>query len=187
MRPRLLLILCEGKTEKLYFDIVIRKRRIYVVNTVVFGQKGVHESLIEKCVEERRAHAREYGVEESEIEVWAVCDCDGWKGSYQELLQFASNRQVNLAFSNPQFETYLVQHLVFRNTINKKKKLEAELSELLGFDYDKANLDWLDEMLDNEPAKLEFALKNADNFAKHTKVPFLTVQDLTRRLLEFAL
>ena len=94
---------------------------------------------------------------------------------------------MNLAFSNPQFETYLIQHLVFRNTINKKKKLEAELSELLGFDYDKANLDWLDEMLDNEPAKLEVALKNADNFIKHTKIPFLTVQNLTRRLLEFAL
>lgn len=187
MKPRLLLVLCEGKTEKLYFDIVIRKRRIYSVNTVVFGQKGVHESLIERCVEEREMHVREYDIEESEIETWAVCDRDGWKGRYQELLQFANDRQVNLAFSDPQFETYLIQHLALKNTINKKKKLEAELSGLLGFDYDKTNLDWLDEMLDNEPAKLEVALKNADNFTKHTKIPFMTVQNLTKRLLEFAL
>lgn len=187
MEPRLLLILCEGKTEQLYFDTVIRKRRIYAVNTVVFGQKGVHKSLIERCTKERKLHAQKFGIKESEIETWAVCDCDGWKGGYLELLQFANGKQVNLAFSNPQFETYLLQHIVFKSTTNRKKKLEAELSELLGFTYDKANLDWVDEMLDNEPAKLEIALKNADNFSKRNRIPFMTVQNLTKRLLEFAL
>jgi len=154
---------------------------------MVFGQKGVHESLIERCVEERGLHAQKFDIDESEIEVWAVCDCDGWKKGYQKLLQFANDRRVGLAFSDPQFEAYLIQHLALRKTVNKKRKLEAELSVLLGFDYSKTNLDWFDKMLDDEPGKLEIAINNADNFNKCTKVPFLTVQNLTRRLLEFAL
>jgi len=187
MKPRLLLILCEGKTEKLYFDIIKRRRRVRAVDTMVFGQKGVHESLIKRCTEERTIQAEKFGIKEPEVETWAVCDCDGWKKGYQKLLQFANNKQVHLAFSNPQFETYLIQHLAFRNTTNKKEELEAELSKLLGFDYDKVNLDWLDEMLDNEPLRLETAITNADNFVKHNKIPFLTVQNLTKRLLKFAL
>ena len=49
--PRILLIVCEGKTEKAYFDILGDiYRPPQFVKVVVYGQQGQHLALIDKAV-----------------------------------------------------------------------------------------------------------------------------------------
>lgn len=187
MQLRALLILCEGTTEQLYFESVIRHKRITgVLDIQVFGKQGQHKSLIKKCASLRKTKAEELELSEEEIEVWAVCDKDAMKIRYQELLAYAKVRDVKLAFSNPQFETYLIQHFELKKTKNKRFDLELELGTYLDGGYVKNDLTWFDRMIDEDPAKLDFAIANADRLNSHAKSPFLTVQNLTRRLLEFA-
>ena len=187
MIPRAVLILCEGMTEKIYFDAVIRNKRIARVLPVeVLEKQGQHKALIKKCVEKRKNYASDLGIDEKEIEVWAVCDEDGLKIGYQKLLSFANKYKVKLAFSDPQFETYLVQHFEYVRIASKRKQLEADLSGYIGATYDKVNLDWFDEMIDREPARLRQAILNSERLDNHARLPFLTVQKLTARLLELA-
>jgi hypothetical protein len=187
IKPRLLLIFCEGVTEKLYFDSLIQHKRVYTVLPIeVFGKEGQHKSLIKKCVAKRKKKAKEFELNENNIEVWAVCDCDEMKIKYQELLRYSRERNVNLAFSNPQFETYLIQHFETKRTKNERSALISELETYLGKKYDKSNLSWFDEMIDKDPTRLDFAISNSNKLKNHTKLPFLTVQELTARLLEFA-
>ena len=187
MKPRALLILCEGTTERLYFESVIQHKRVSrVLDVQVFGKQGQHKNLIKRCASLRKATAKELKLSEDEIEVWAVCDKDAMRITYQTLQAYANERNVKLAFSDPQFETYLIQHFEFKKTKNKRFTLTAELEAHLGNKYDKGNLEWIDEMIDEDPAKLDFAVTNADKLKNHAKPPFLTVQKLTKRLLEFA-
>jgi len=191
MKPSVLLILCEGKTEKLYFDSLIQNKRINrtLLSVEVFGNKGQHKTLIKKCVAMRNKkikEMKEFFLKKNDIEVWAVCDCDRMRIKYQHLLQYAKDNNVNLAFSNPQFETYLIQHFEAKRTKNEKTKLILELEKYIGSKYDKNNLPWFNEMIDKDPAVLNFAISNSNKLKNHTKPPFLTVQKLTVRLLEFA-
>lgn len=184
MIPRAILIMCEGVTEKLYFDFVVRNKRIArVLSVEVLGRQGQHKALIKKCAEKRKGRAKELEIDEEDIEAWAVCDRDNLKIGYQKLLNYANENGVKLAFSDPQFETYLVQHFEYKRITTKQEQLEADLSEYLGAPYDKTNLDWFDEMIDKEPAKLNQAILNSDQLDNHAKPPFLTVQKLTARLL----
>lgn len=187
MIPRVILILCEGLTEKLYFDSVVRNKRIArVLSVEVLGKQGQHKALIKKCTEKRKNLAEELGIDEKDIEVWAVCDRDNLKIGYQKLLNYALKNNVELAFSDPQFETYLVQHFEYKRITTKQEQLEADLSAYLGVPYNKANLDWFDKMIDEDPAKLNQAVLNSNRLDNHTKPPFLTVQKLKVRLLELS-
>lgn len=51
--PSSILILCEGLTEKLYFEILIDNMHINAVEIEILGKKGQHKALIRKCIEER--------------------------------------------------------------------------------------------------------------------------------------
>ena len=126
MIPRAVLILCEGMTEKIYFDAVIRNKRIARVLPVeVLEKQGQHKA-------------------------------------------------------------HLVQHFEYVRIASKRKQLEADLSGYIGATYDKVNLDWFDEMIDREPARLRQAILNSERLDNHARPPFLTVQKLTARLLELA-
>lgn len=188
MKPRLLLILCEGGTEKRYFDSLIQHKHVRMVLPVeTLGSKGQHKALIDKCVSKRKEKIEEDKLNESDIEVWAVCDCDKKKINYQKLLQYSKSKNVRLAFSNPQFETYLLQHFEAKGTKKSKEKLILELEKHLHQKYNKNDLSWFDEMIDKDPKKLEIAISNSNKLGNHTRPPFLTVQELTKRLIEFAL
>jgi len=186
MKPRRLLILCEGGTEKLYFDSLVQHKRIYTLPIEVFGKKGQHKALIDKCVVERKKKADDLNLSENEIEAWAVCDCDRMKIKYLELLRYSEEKKVKLAFSNPQFETYLLQHFEAKGPKKRKEELILELEKHLNEKYNKNNLSWFDEMIDKDPKRVEVAISNSNKLGNHTRPPFLTIQKLTERLLEFA-
>ena len=118
-----------------------------------------------------------------------VCDRDNYKDSYTKLKRYADDRNVLLAFSDPQFENYLLQHFTVNNSTNRKTAVEEELTTYILArnpdygPYQKGNLDWLDEMIDEKHAIVGMAIKNASTFSNHTRQPFFTVQKLTNRLI----
>lgn len=190
--PRLILVCCEGLTEELYFRSLVASRRINAVIMHIASYKGSqHESLIGICEAERNRVCAEEDLTADELEVWAVFDKDDWKGGFTALEQYAADKGVLLAYSDPQFETYLLQHMEQSSCSDSGATLEAYLSSVLvdaGYgEYDKSNLSWLIELMDAKPKIIETAILNADIRSRRTKTPFLTVQKLTKRLLEFEL
>lgn len=188
--PRLVLICCEGGTEKKYFDIVVKARHIsraIVPPAKAFNQQ--HRQLIDRCVKERNKISQSRDIPEDEIEVWAVFDKDHWRNGFTELDQYAAEKHVRLAYSDPQFETYLLQHFSADASRVSGEALETRLSEIMenaGYgEYEKGNLKWLETLLDERPRTLENAITNSRVRRRRNQSPFLTVQLLTERLLEF--
>jgi hypothetical protein len=190
--PQIILICCEGKvTEKLYFEIIQNTFRVVNISIYIFPKAGQHYSLIDKSIDTKRAFAEESGFEPDDIEVWAVCDRDNLKDSFTKLKEYAEQHGVDLAFSDPQFESYLLQHFGSPSNCHKKGfELEQELTTTLlnhgfGVAYDKSNLGWLASMIDLKPRLVEEAIRHADMYSVHTKQPFFTVQRLIERILSF--
>lgn len=192
--PRILLVYCEGKTEKSYFDIMLDFYRLPgYVDVEVYGQKGQHLALIDSVVARRDELCQETGLTEREIECWAVCDEDRMPCSYTELLGYAESRDVHLAFSAPQFEMYLLQHFEQsgdsdKTVVFQKLSTYRELHGCSG-EYDegtKADLEWLSHAIDHQPKIVKIAVINSELRNRSTKRPFLTVQELTKRILELS-
>jgi hypothetical protein len=189
---RILLIYCEGKTEKLYFEILAKRifRIPMYVRVDIYGEKGQHKALVDRAAAARSMLANDEGLNESEIECWAVCDDDNMPYSYKELLEHAEQNNVYLAFSRPQFESYLLQHFE-QSKATKKKDLFSGLSKykkpIDGEGYNesaKGNLDWLEKLLIDKPKLIDAAIINSNQRSRQSEEPFLTVQDLTKRLKE---
>lgn len=194
--PELILIVCEGKTEALYFAILKRKfalpsfvKILPDLDLGLYSSYGQHNSLIEAASAEAEKYGKAYDIDLDSIEVWAVCDRDNLKDSFTKLRDYAMERGVHLAFSDPQFENYLLQHFSCSNCKKSGREVEQELSRKMmerSIDfglYRKNNLDWLDYMIDEKHEIVMTAVKNASGFSNHTKQPFFTVQKLVSRLL----
>lgn len=192
----IIVIVCEGKTEALYFSILKKRFRLptYIkivpnIDSKEYAYLGQHEKLIKKACILRDNYCRDYDIPTEQIELWAVCDRDNYPYSFTKLDNFATERNINLAFSDPQFENYLLQHFSQNKSANKGHQLEQELSQRIlatkpqfGL-YRKNDLSWLDEMIDERHAIVKTAAKNASVFSNHTKQPFFTIQNLVNRLL----
>lgn len=193
LQPVIVIICCEGKqSEPQYFRAVIKQRRVAQgrVKVHVLGSKGQHKKLVDNCRTIRANMSREKEVEENDIEVWAVCDKDKMDCTLAELQKYARDRNVSLAFSDPRFEAYLLQHFGYSATSSSGKSLETELNRKLktktGKTYQKNDLSWVIEILDNEPVLLDTAIANADKLSDQNTAPYITVQNLVRRLIELA-
>lgn len=185
---RVMLICCEGKTEELYFKIL--RDRVYripgYIKIAIQGEKGQHKALVDRVVEARKELAESEQIGVDEIECWAVCDDDGMKMQYGTLEAYAEERGVHVAFSRPQFESYLLQHFEQSKSI-KQDELYGRLTAIKndgGFDgeYDKSDLDWLEKTLIDKPKLVDVAITNSDQRSKRSASPFLTAQELTKRL-----
>ena len=193
--PRMLLIFCEGKTEEAYFNILLDFFRLpqYVVVEVA-GQKGQHLALVDNIAKRRDELCAEELFRRDEIECWAVCDEDLMPVSFGELDRYAEERDVRLAFSAPQFEMYLLQHFEQSGSADRGevfRRLTAYRKENGGEgrydDSTKSDLGWIGVAIDRKPKIVSVAITNSDLRDRAAKRPFLTVQNLSRRILEMAL
>lgn len=194
--PQLLLICCEGRTEERYFSILREVFRIDggVDIQIISGDGQQHKTLVDLAVEKRQSVFAETGVFDSkdDIEVWVACDRDSYSDSFTKLRKYSESQGINIAFSDPQFENYLLQH--FGSPNNSKSRgavLERELTAAIlasgtTAGYTKGDLEWLREMIDKRFSVATVAITHADIFSNHTKKPFFTVQRLTERLLQFS-
>ena len=192
--PRILLIYCEGKTEESYFNILLDLYHLpSYVEVEVYGQKGQHLTLIDNVASKREQLCQEEGLAEREVECWAVCDEDQMPCAYAGLLECAENRSVHLAFSAPQFEVYLLQHFEQSGDTDKPTVFQklGVYRESYGYskgydDSTKADLAWIYEAIDRRPKIVKTAIINASLRDRASKRPFLTVQELTKRILELS-
>ncbi|WP_165246682.1 RloB family protein [Adlercreutzia sp. ZJ141] len=193
--PRVLLVYCEGKTEEAYFNILFDfYRPPAFVEVEVYGQKGQHVALINNTIVKRNELCNEMGYTEHEIECWAVCDEDKMPYTYTELLKYADDHDVHLAFSAPQFEMYLLQHFeqsgdTDKNVVFQKLSAHRRKHGSEG-DYDddtKADLAWMNDAIDQKPKIVKTAIINSEIRNHTTKRPFLTVQELVKRIMELSL
>jgi len=192
--PRVLLIVCEGKTEKAYFDIlsdIFRSPRF--VKVVVYGQQGQHLALIDNAVTKRGELCKELERPEEEVECWAVCDEDQMPCSYSKLEHYAESLEVRLAFSAPQFEMYLLQHFVQSGSVDRAdvfRQLTHYRNQYGGegdyCDETKSDLTWMAKAIDDTPKIVKTAITNSDIRSRSTKRPFFTVQELSKRILELS-
>lgn len=192
--PRILLIVCEGKTEKAYFDILSDIfRPPQFVQVMVYGQQGQHLALINNAVAKRVEQCDELGWPEEDVECWAVCDEDQMPCSYSELKHYAESHEVRLAFSAPQFEMYLLQHFVQSGSIDRTDVFHqlTQYRNRYGGEGDycdetKSDLTWMENVIDTTPKIVKTAITNSDIRNRSTKRPFFTVQELPRRMLELS-
>ena len=179
--PTILLIGCEGKTEKLYYDIVAR---LYNMSNRVktFEEVGELKGVIDFCCDKKKEIARNLDIEESEIEAWAVCDDDGRKTKYNELLKYAQEHNVKLAYSRPQFEYYLIQLFEQSNEYRRSeifKILRKNISN-----YNKGTIGDLEETMTLKPVIIEVAISNSRIRSKKADKVFVTAHVLTSRIIE---
>ncbi len=171
----------------------MRQRRINSSSRVVIevvGGKGQHERLIDKALIERNKLATKLDISPEDIEVWAVCDRDVMVRTLAVLESYAKKKGVRLAFSDPRFEIFLLQHLTASATNETGKGLEAlitkELHKLgINTRYDKTNLVWLSKLLDNDPQRVELAIRNSRRINNPKNTPYTNLHILLLRLLEF--
>ena len=188
--PRAILICCEGKTEAEYFQILRRVYRIPgFIKVKIVGQIGQHRALVDRACEARAAFARDEGLDEEEVECWAVCDDDCMEISYADLLSYAERHDVRLGFSRPQFECYLLQHFEQSGSVRAEevfsKLSRHKLDSGGGSPYDeasKSDLEWLSSAILAKPKIIDTAVVNADLRGRQSGALFLTVQDLVKRL-----
>jgi len=190
--PQIILICCEGKeTEKLYFEILQSIFKVANITIEIFPKVGQHYRLIDKSAAKKQEFSSYFDFALDDIEVWAVCDRDNLKDSFTKLNNYAKDKDVDLAFSDPQFENYLLQHFGSPNSSRKKGfDVEQELTSTMleygiGMAYDKSNLRWLETMIDRKPRLVYEAIQHANTYSVHSKQPFFTVQRLIERILSF--
>src|SRR5665811_212521 len=128
--PAIILVCCEGsETEPQYIRAVIKQRRINQGRAKVFvrGGRGQHLKLIDNAVTLRAEHSRKLKLRESDIEAWGVCDKDAMTCTLEELEQYAASKQVRLAFTDPSFEVFLLQHFGYSATQSSGRALQQLL------------------------------------------------------------
>lgn len=183
--PRFLLIYCEGRTEEQYFVALRDVLRIGGVQINIVSNSEQHEALIDACKEEKSRLEAEI---DEEVEAWSVCDRDDYSKSFTKLNDYAKQNEIQLAFSDPQFENYILQHFGgpsksrSRGEDVEKEVSVAMLAANLGTVYSKGDLGWLCDIINKNPNIVEVAIKNANIYSNHTMKPFFTVQKLASRL-----
>jgi hypothetical protein len=183
-----ILICCEGKTEKLYFDIIADIFRVQVNILEIVGEKGSYKTLVDKTNIERTKLATRYDIMPSEIICWAVCDDDNMSITYHEFVKYAKTVDVRVAFSRPQFEAYLIQHFEqskdtdSRTLYDKLTKYSEPYSQNVDYEKNKGNLSWLYQAIFNNPNLVDVAITNSNQRIKQSEPLYLTVQELTEYL-----
>jgi hypothetical protein len=142
------LIVTEGKvTEKLYFELLRKKLElkaatVQVVHSGYTDAFGLLNSAIDiRDQESRRRSGRKIGNREvgGFDHVWVVFDTDvpHREGQLGSALQLARNHGINIAFSTPSVELWLLLHFRDRPGYLDSRAAENALEEAWGQKYDK--------------------------------------------------
>ncbi len=189
MSDKLVLIYCEGETERNYFEILQRVYRLPSNIVIDHNPCSKRElSMVDEVVERSRKYCDDMDIVYDLVDVWAVCDDDNSSAGYIKLRDYAEENGIRLAYSNPQFENYLEQHLKRSKSKLKGSGVEKELSDMMGLygineDYDKPKLEWLENLLKDKPSLVKMAIANAEIRDNHAKQPFFTVHELVKEIL----
>jgi len=113
-RPTLpkVVIVCEGDvTEKIYFHGVRIQRRVQRARMELHLAVGVPMTVVHRAIEVKEMNARRNKLDNIDLseDVWAVFDRDDFD-RIPEAMALAKANGIKVAFSNPNFELFLLLH-----------------------------------------------------------------------------
>jgi hypothetical protein len=121
--------MCGGETEEIYFNHYKAKHRKDLENVsvkIVTHKKSNPLAVVKAALE----HQAEYD------ELWAVFDKDDFT-DFDDAIALALNNGINCAFSNEAIEYWFFLHFENKTGAISRSALNTELTNRLGFDYDK--------------------------------------------------
>jgi hypothetical protein len=130
---RKVVIACEGKTERLYFEDMGMHLRARTIDIIMAPHEGTDPATVVAAAEDKRAQLkRERRWSSPGDTVWAVfdgdehLDTDGKRQRWNDAIQRAASRDINLAVSNPSFELWYLLHFQAQNgALNRSQALSA--------------------------------------------------------------
>lgn len=184
------LILCEGQTEKEYFDSFDLSTK----DVVCINCKGCSKQrLIDECdkrVEKYKQQGKEFD------QIWCVFDMDVHKGEneyaeFDNAIISGTKKGYKIAYSNDAFELWFYLHFQLPSQANHRTFYYSKLSNYLGYNYEKEGktLEKCKTNYDLLKDKQEKAIKNAKQLldrhgeiAYHKRNPGTTVHHLVETL-----
>ena len=184
------LVLCGGKTEEVYFKLLVNhlrdnKSTTFGNITIDISSKGVDQlGIVSKAINMCK--------NENYHEVWVVFDKDDGH-HLDDAVDLAKSNEIKIAYSNKAFEYWILLHLVEVHTPMSVNDLISKLGKMLGFDY-KKNVEF-DKvfkaiigfiLVAEERAKARHQLLLSDGIAMPSKqYSCTTVYNLTKRLSQW--
>lgn len=157
-----IIIFCEGKTEKYYFDYfakIIKKNKYTNIEIVFETANGNAQGVLNL--------ANHFFLEENNIRKFSnyekclAFDCDDPPDIQQVV---GASKDYKLLISNPFFETWLLMHFEEVDTKLSKRKTYQHLSEHLNNSYSKGHKGKIREIIGN--GNVEKAIDNAKSLER---------------------
>lgn len=143
---RKVIIVCEGKrTETGYFNAIRVSMRIPTLQVQVLHSGGTDPLTIVRAALEQKETKRRDKAWTKGDSAWAVFDGDEHRdenpANWNDAIQLAASRDINLAISNPCFELWYLLH--YHNQLAQLTRVEAQrvLRQYLPT-YQKAHVLW---------------------------------------------
>ncbi len=164
-----ILIVCEGQTEKLYFESF--PILSLSVKTVELGQSKLQ--LVESTENILKS--------ETYDEVWCVFDMDikydeeNCKSDFDNAIKRAKESGYKSAYSNDAFELWFYLHYQYTDQENHRKFYYKQLSIFWDINYEKNGKEWkfsskiYNRLENDKKASQEKAIKRADKLYKEQK------------------
>lgn len=178
-----ILIICEGETERLYFDSFPLK----TTNVTPIGTGRNTKSLIIKARDEKNAAHRKG---EDYDQVWCVFDQDRFgKEKFNTAIQMAESSNFKTAWSNESFELWYVLHFQPMTAGLKRAQYCDLLDRLFGEKYDKTDPNMYAKLSDRQKAAIRNAQRLYTSYSPDInpsdRNPCKTVYSLVEELKKF--
>lgn len=173
-----IIIFCEGKTEKFYFDYfaeIIKKNKYTEVEVVLETANGNAQTVLKyansfMADEEHNRKFKDYGK-------YLVFDCDDPPDIQSVVLEA---KEYELLISNYLFETWLLMHFEEVDTKHTKRQIYRRLSVHLNSEYSKGHRGKTREIIQN--GEIEKAIDNAkileQKYAAEGKFVYTSIKDM---------
>jgi RloB-like protein len=161
---RKVVIVCEGeKTEYGYFEAIRKSMRLPTVSVaVVHAGCTDPRGIVSAAIEERKGRKQEKSWSNGDA-VWAVFDGDEHKdnnpGNWNDALQLADGKDINLAISNPSFELWYLLHFQDQLAKMNRREVLVALTEHLP-QYKKASILWPEPL---QPLSMDAILRASNS------------------------
>jgi hypothetical protein len=141
------IVVSEGEiTESLYLNGVRIERRIQKERLIIHPAAGDPRTIVLKAIAEKEANEMRNKLDRIDVldPVWAVFDRDE-HNAIPEAKTLATNNGINIAFSNPNFELFLLLHFEDCNRDEHRDDITKKLKKYIPtydkyFDYEALKL-----------------------------------------------
>lgn len=181
--PRLVLVMEGSNTEPEYFDELSRRNTHVLIDLDLLPGSGVPATITRIALDVRKKQKTKKYVSTNgdRDQVWAVFDRDDHPLVKESIMSCEAN-DINVAFSNPCFELWLILHVQDYDKDEHRSDTQDKCAEVCkGYNKSKRKLPDLSKLIDF----VEDAEKRADSMQTRRdkdagEAPITTVQRLSR-------